>query len=73
MSRTRRGSKAPGHEYWSRRPGSQSTPGPESKRRTHRSERMQAKQVVAQELDATLDTSLEDDDWYLFDVYYDDD
>ena len=41
MSRTRHGSKAPGHEYWSRRPGPRmATPGRYSKMLTHRAERI---------------------------------
>lgn len=45
MSRTSKGKKAPGYEYWSRRPGSNkhgASPGPDSKRYTHRAERRQA-------------------------------
>jgi hypothetical protein len=45
MSRTRKSTKAPGYEYWSRRPGSNGggcSPGAASKRHTHRAERQQA-------------------------------
>lgn len=38
MSRTRKGSKAPGYEFWSRRPGP-SGPGSIAKKMTHRAER----------------------------------
>jgi hypothetical protein len=50
MARTKKGSKAPGYDYWSRRPvkgtgsaGMASGHGPEVKRLTHRSERRQGK------------------------------
>ena len=46
MSRTKRGGKAPGHEYWSRRMGGAPLPGRFNKRRTHKIERQQAKQEV---------------------------
>lgn len=47
MSRTKKSKKAPGHEYWSRRPGNKygATPGPDAKRRTHRTERQQRKRI----------------------------
>jgi hypothetical protein len=45
MSRTRKGSKGAGHEYWSKRPNSMSVPGKESKKRTHRLERIEDKKV----------------------------
>lgn len=45
MSRTRKGTKPAGYEYWSRRPFNRhgQGPGPDAKRRTHRAERQQAK------------------------------
>jgi hypothetical protein len=49
MSRTKHGSKAPGYEYWSKRPGSNSggsVPGKVSKRFTHRAERRLGKQAA---------------------------
>lgn len=49
MSRTKKGSKRPGHEYWSKRPGSNdhgSVTGEFSKNRTHRLERLEAKKAV---------------------------
>lgn len=48
MSRTVKGKKSPGYEYWSRRPfnkGGQS-PGPFSKRRTHKAERKEGKNGI---------------------------
>lgn len=53
MSRTKKGSKAPGAEYWSRRPMSGSTPGRWSKTMTHRRERLAAKDVVRSEVAST--------------------
>lgn len=50
MSRSKKGSKGPGYDYWSRRPCKGTAPqgmatgyGPRKKRLTHRSERRQAK------------------------------
>ena len=45
MSRTRRGSKGPGYDFWSRRPHSGAGYGREVKKRTHRTERREAKAV----------------------------
>lgn len=46
MSRTKHSSKAPGYEYWSRRPFNRHgcAPSPAAKRRTHKAERMKGKQ-----------------------------
>lgn len=47
MSRSKKGSKGPGYEYWSKRPGeSGATPGEFSKNRTHRLERLEAKKAA---------------------------
>lgn len=46
MSRTRKGSKAPGYEFWSRRPYSGIGHGPVCKRICHGMERAQAKEAV---------------------------
>ena len=48
MSRTRKGKKAPGYEYWSRRPFNRcgQSPGPFSKHRTHKAERKEGKRDV---------------------------
>ncbi len=47
MSRTRKGSKGPGHEYWGRRPSKGCTdPGRETKTITHRQERRIAKRDI---------------------------
>lgn len=46
MSRTKKKTKAPGKEYWGKRPVSRNhgaTPGKISKRLTHRLERLEAK------------------------------
>ena len=48
MSRTKRGSKAPGFEYWGKRPGNKhgQTPGELSKKFTHKKERQAAKNLM---------------------------
>ncbi len=51
MSRTRKGSKGPGFEYWSRRPCSGMEPGRDTKRVTHGIERAQEKELVRREVD----------------------
>lgn len=54
MSRTRHQSKAPGYDYWSRRPYSRSggaIPGPFSKRMTHRLERLEGRQQARNEVE----------------------
>lgn len=46
MSRTKKAKKAPGYEYWSKRPVSNrggAIPGSFTKRRTHKAERQQGK------------------------------
>lgn len=50
MSRTRRGTKGPGHELWSPRPPNQhgAVPGRKTKDTTHRAERREAKQDIRQ-------------------------
>jgi hypothetical protein len=51
MSRTRKGGKAPGYEYWSPRPGSNSgAVGKEAKQFTHRAERNANKREVERAL-----------------------
>lgn len=49
MSRTIKGKKPPGYEFWSRRPQCGGV-GPESKRICHSQERMQKKEQVLDEL-----------------------
>lgn len=44
MSRTNKGSKGCGYEYWGRRPGKSTVPGKDTKRFTHRIERQEGKQ-----------------------------
>ena len=62
MSRTTRGSKGPGHEYWSRRPGNKfgGIIGTEAKKHTHGIERAMAKGDVLAGLSDTH-TMLTDD------------
>lgn len=49
MSRTKKGKKSPGYEYWSRRPNSMSSPGRVSKTVTKKKERAVAKQALYKE------------------------
>lgn len=49
MSRTKKGSKPPGYEFWSRRPQCGGV-GSESKRICHRQERMQKKELLLDEM-----------------------
>jgi hypothetical protein len=49
MSRTKKGSKGPGYEYWSKRPGKLSTPGKDAKKRTHRLERLDGKKQIKEQ------------------------
>ena len=52
MSRTKRGSKGPGYDYWSRRPYSTSYGyGPEIKKLCHRAERRQNKKIIKEDTD----------------------
>ena len=53
MSRTVKGSKAPGYEFWSRMPGNKhgGEIGAYAKRMTHGAERRAAKQQLDQEVD----------------------
>lgn len=50
MSRTNKGSKAPGHEFWSRRPYSGIGHGRVCKDICHGMERAQRKALIAEEL-----------------------
>lgn len=45
MSRTVKGGKAPGYDYWSKRPLSGSSPSPYAKKLTHKIERQQNKKL----------------------------
>lgn len=52
MSRSKKGSKGPGYEYWSKRPIANqhgAVPGKETKKRTHRLERIEAKKQIKRE------------------------
>lgn len=54
MSRTKKSKKGPGYEYWSKRPGSRNhgtAPGRESKKLTHRLERIEGKDEIVEQLD----------------------
>jgi len=47
MSRTKKGSKGPTYEYWSRRPSKGCiSPGKDNKKITHRLERVRAKREL---------------------------
>jgi len=46
MSRTTRGAKAPGYEYWSRRLGGAPIPGRHSKKHTHKVERLAEPEII---------------------------
>jgi hypothetical protein len=50
MSRTNRGGKGPGYEYWSRRLGGAPIPGKFNKKRTHKIERAANPEIIKQEL-----------------------
>jgi hypothetical protein len=59
MSRTKKGSKSPGFDYWTARPTKGTKPqgccsgyGPEVKRLTHRSERRIGRAIVAKEVES---------------------
>ena len=52
MSRTIKGAKGPGYDYWSRRPGNESgcnSPSPFTKKVTHRKERRINDRIARQE------------------------
>lgn len=57
MSRTRRGEKGPGYDYWSRRPYSTSYGyGPDIKKLCHRAERVQADRIISKEMEELEDS-----------------
>lgn len=59
MSRTQKGSKGPGYDYWGRRPLSGDCGyGPAVKRVTHRIERRQASEVIADEITQNEGTAM---------------
>lgn len=53
MSRTKRGSKSVGYDYWSKRPYSQCGYGKDIKTMTKRKEREQSKTTTRNELEAS--------------------
>lgn len=57
MSRTIRGNKAPGYEFWSRRPESGGV-GPESKRICHGKERSQGRQELRRQVEELSDEEM---------------
>lgn len=50
MSRTKKGTKPPGYEYWGKRPLSVVSPSKFVKTRTHRIERLKAKEEISEDL-----------------------
>lgn len=50
MSRSKKGGKGPGYEYWSTRPGS-SSPGAFAKKQCHHIERRQGKKEALKNVD----------------------
>ncbi len=60
MSRTRKGSKRPGYEYWGRRPCSGWNPGKESKMITRQIERAQEKEGLRDEI-KEIENEVDDD------------
>lgn len=50
MSRTRKGSKGSGYEYWSKRPMAGANHGAKTKRLTHKLERLEAKQDIEEQV-----------------------
>jgi len=50
MSRTKKSTKSPGYDYWSRRPTPISDPGRAAKTATHKIERKEAKLKIKKEL-----------------------
>jgi len=51
MSRTRKGSKGPGHELWGKRRGAGFDPGRSSKRVIHGLERADEKELIRKEIE----------------------
>ena len=62
MSRSVRGSKGCGHDYWGKRAMSQCSPGRENKKLTLGIERMRERKIIENEVVAANDES----DEYLF-------
>lgn len=52
MSRTKKGQKGPGYEYWTKRPGNKpgGIPGAFTKKKTHRLERQDNKETTKEEI-----------------------
>jgi hypothetical protein len=51
MSRTKKGAKGPGYEYWSKRPMAGQSPGKETKKLTHKIERLENKKKTREAKD----------------------
>lgn len=56
MSRTNKGEKGPGYDYWSRRPYSSWGYGPEIKRLCHRAERRQSNDIIIEQVEEMLES-----------------
>jgi len=58
MSKTIKGNKPIGYEYWGKRPGTKgrgsSPPGKEAKKRTHRLERLESKKIIRDAKNGTM-------------------
>ena len=61
MSRTRRGGKSPGWEYWSRRPCNGYHSSKENKTITHQIERAREKALIQDEIKEMEDADGDDD------------
>lgn len=46
MSRSKKGGKGPGYEFWGRRPPKMASPGKITKKITHSIERAQSKKII---------------------------
>lgn len=68
MARSKTGSKSPGYDFWSSRPGSGGS-GPEAKGLTHRAERQDAKREVAEAICNCRKPALVTDDTYCFNCH----
>lgn len=66
MSRSKKGSKGPGYDYWSRRPGSGMGHGPDVKEVTHRAERQEAKKAVVDGICQCKKPAIVTDETYCF-------
>lgn len=59
MSRTKKGKKGPGYEYWSRRPGTRKggmDPGKYSKKLNARLERIEGKEEIEKQIEDSIES-----------------